>query len=183
MTDAVPERAAAPNANVGAPEIRAIRPAEADRLGALIVDAYRRVTGAPEEPAYEDELRDVATRARESTVLVALVDGDVVGGVTYVSGPEDPYAELLSAGEAGIRMLAVDPSVQGHGIGRALVQACIDRAQQAGCRRVVLHTTPWMTRAQHLYEDIGFRRVPDIDWQPLPEVPLLGYAIDLTPAG
>lgn len=179
MTEATPEPGPRASRSGGSVEIRPIRSTEAERLGQIIVEAYRLVPGSPEAPAYEDELRDVATRAARSTVLVAVVGGSIVGGVTYVSGPEDPYAELLGAGDAGIRMLAVDPAAQGVGIGRALVEACIDRAQGAGRVRLVLHTTPWMTRAQRLYESIGFRRVPEIDWRPLPHVQLMGYALDL----
>lgn len=159
--------------------IRPVRPEEAGLLGAIIVEAYRELPGAPSEPEYEAELRDVATRAATSTVLVAVLDSALVGGVTYVSGPEDPYAEMVGDGEAAIRMLAVDPGAQGMGIGRALVEECIARARASGRRRVVLHTTPWMTTAQRLYDGLGFRRVPEMDWHPLPEVPLLGYALDL----
>jgi ribosomal protein S18 acetylase RimI-like enzyme len=96
-----------------------------------------------------------------------------------VSGPDDPYSEELSEGEAGIRMLAVDPARHGRGIGRALTLACVERAQAAGRRRVVLHTSDWMAAAKHLYESLGFERDTAIDFSPAPGIDLIGYAFEL----
>jgi ribosomal protein S18 acetylase RimI-like enzyme len=36
-----------------------------------------------------------------------------------------------------------------------------------------------MTSAQRLYERLGFRRDPDHDWSPAPDILLLGYVLDL----
>jgi ribosomal protein S18 acetylase RimI-like enzyme len=163
--------------------IRPIRPEEFEALGELIVAAYRQVSvRLASEDAYYRQLRDVATRARTSCVLVATTpDGRLLGGVTYVSGPDDPYSEELAEGEAGMRMLAVDPLGQGRGVGRALAQACLDRAREAGRRRLVLHTGHWMPAAVHLYESMGFERVPELDFTPVPGVNLLAYAFELRP--
>ena len=163
------------------PLIRPIRPDEFSALGALTVAAYHSLpTEMPHQQIYDGRLRDVATRAQTSCVLVAVgPGGELLGGATYVSGPEDPYSEELNQGEAGIRMLAVDPVCHGRGVGRALTLACIDRARSAGRRRVVLHTGDWMPAAKHLYESLGFHRVPAVDFSPAPGIDLLGYALDL----
>ena len=104
---------------------------------------------------------------------------EVVGCVTFVPDASSPWAELLEAGEAGMRMLAVRPDAQGRGIGRALVDACVTRARALGRAALILHTTPWMTAAHHLYEGAGFVRFPSRDWNPLPEVPLRAYRLEL----
>lgn len=163
------------------PLIRPVRPDEFTALGELTVAAYHSLpTDMPHQQAYDERLRDVATRARTSCVLVAVGPaGELLGGATYVSGPEDPYSEALNEGEAGIRMLAVDPARHGRGVGRALTLACIERARVAGRHRVVLHTGEWMPAARHIYESLGFRRVPAIDFSPAPGIDLLGYALDL----
>src|SRR5450759_4689658 len=84
--------------------IREAWPEEHARLGELVVAAYRSL---PEfdEPDYEPELRDVARRAREAVVLLATDDvGEALFGcVTYVPGPDSPWAELLEPGEAARR--------------------------------------------------------------------------------
>ena len=81
--------------------------------------------------------------------------------------------------EAAFRMLVVDPAVQGGGVGRLLVEECLDRARAAGKRRMVLSTDPRMTAAHRLYGRLGFTRLPDRDWSPVPGIDLLVYARDL----
>ena len=163
------------------PLIRPVRPDEFVALGELTVAAYHSLpTEMPHQQIYDEQLRDVATRAATSCVLVAIgAAGELLGGVTYVSGPEDPYSEELSEGEAGIRMLAVEPARHGRGVGRALTQACIELASAASRRRLVLHTGDQMAAAKHLYESIGFRREPAIDFSPAPDIDLIGYVLDL----
>ena len=158
--------------------IREIRPEEYEALGDLTVAAYLTV-GAEGYPDYLAFIRDVAARAAACPTLVAVDDGRVIGGVTYVPGPGTPYSEVETAEDAGFRMLAVDPTAQSRGAGRMLVEACIARARGEGKKRIVLLTTEPMVAAQHLYERLGFHRAPELDWRPEPNVALLGFALDL----
>jgi len=161
--------------------IRPVEPSEYETLGELTVVAYHDVApDMPHQDAYDAELRDVERRARTSCVLVAVAqDGHVLGGVTYVAGPDDPYSEELHDDEAGMRMLAVDPASQRRGVGRALTVECLRRARAAGKRRLVLHTGPWMPGAIRLYESLGFVRDPSIDFSPVPGIDLLAYVFAL----
>ena len=56
-------------------------------------------------------------------------------------------------------MLVVDPAYRGHGVGRALTNACIRRAERDGASRVALHTSPIMEVALAMYRRMGFERV------------------------
>jgi ribosomal protein S18 acetylase RimI-like enzyme len=76
-------------------------------------------------------------------------------------------------------MLVVDPAVRGRGVGDLLVGACLDRARAAGKRRMVLSTDPRMGAAHRLYERLGFTRLTERDWSPLPGVNLLAYVLEL----
>ena len=76
-------------------------------------------------------------------------------------------------------MLVVDPEARGRGIGELLVTACLELARAAGKRRMVLSTDPRMTAAHRLYERMGFRRLAERDWSPMPGVDLLVYSRDL----
>jgi ribosomal protein S18 acetylase RimI-like enzyme len=161
-------------------QVRAVLPDEYARAGRLVVAAYRALPGAHLSGDYAAELADVERRAKGAEVLVALQDdGALVGCVTFVGDPASPWAELLEPGEAGIRMLAVDPSEQRHGVGQLLVAECIGRAREVARTSLLLHTTPWMTAAQRLYERSGFERFPARDWMAIPEVPLLAYRLVL----
>ncbi len=162
-------------------DIRPVRPEEHQALGDLTVAAYVAIDPAVvDDDDYAGELRDVAGRAADAEVLVA-VDGSgtVLGGVTYVPGPDSPWAEFSEADGAGIRMLAVAPEAQGRGIGEALSRACVDRARCAGRSQIVLHSTDRMTIAHRLYERMGFARDASLDWEPLPGFWLRGFRLRL----
>lgn len=164
--------------------IRPVSPEEYEALGDLTVAAYHAIPFVmPHQDVYDVELRNVARRAERSCVVVAVTPaGELLGGVTYVSGPDDPYSEELHEGEAGIRMLAVDPARHSRGVGRGLTAWCLARARSAGRRRLVLHTGTWMPAAILLYERMGFRRVPELDFAPAPGIELIAYAYDLSAA-
>ena len=152
-----------------------------ERLGEIVVAAYDAVGALEGDDDYVPELRDVARRVREAVVFAALDEagGAPLGCATYVPGPENAWAEHLREGEASIRMLAVDPSAQGRGIGTALVEACLARAHADGRRAVFLHSLAVMTGAQRIYERFGFRRVPDRDWV-FPDFVLMGFVLELS---
>jgi ribosomal protein S18 acetylase RimI-like enzyme len=162
-------------------EVREVRSDEYEQAGAVVVAAYRNLPGAHMSDGYARELANVRQRAVEAEVLVAVADrnGQLFGCVTFVPDATSPWAEGVEEDEAAIRMLAVDPAAQGRGVGRALVDACLDRARARGRSGVFLHSTPWMQAAHHLYASAGFVRVPPRDWLPHPEVPLLAFRRDL----
>jgi GNAT superfamily N-acetyltransferase len=130
----------------------------------------------PSWARYLAEMADAAARAADGVLLVALEpDGRVVGTVTLYLGPGSMQ---WRPGDAMFRLLAVDPPARGRGIGRALFQACLDRARAAGKRRMALHTTAWMPTARAMYERAGFEREPEGDLH-LPGVEIIAYAADL----
>jgi ribosomal protein S18 acetylase RimI-like enzyme len=155
-----------------------VEPATPDdfaRIAELTGSVYRDEGLAPED--YQRELRDVAGRADRAELLVARDGGAVVGSVALVLSGE--FGEITdSDDEAAFRMLVVDPAAQGRGIGELLVRTCLERARAAGKRRMVLSTDRRMTAAQRLYERLGLTRLPERDWQPVPDIDLLVYAVD-----
>lgn len=157
--------------------VRDALPVEYEAVGRIVAEAFRTdgQLDAPESASYADVLRDVASRADAAEILVALDDGVVVGGVTFVPHG-GPLAEVARAGEAEIRMLGVAPDAQGRGAGTALMQECLARA--AGARRVVLSTRTVAHSSQRLYERLGFVRDPTRDWALAPGVGLLCYVLD-----
>jgi ribosomal protein S18 acetylase RimI-like enzyme len=59
------------------------------------------------------------------------------------------------------------------------VTTCLERARSAGKSRMVLSTDPRMAAAHRLYGRLGFSRLPERDWSPIPGVELMVYARDL----
>lgn len=168
--------------------VRVARPEEYDAVGALTARVYVDAEFLPEDSFYLKELRDAARRAGEADLLVAEAAEDdeaagsgILGSVTYCAAGS-PWAELAGPGEAEFRMLVVDPAIRGRGIGTALVGECLRRARATGSTAVRLSTQHDMVAAHRLYDRFGFRRTPDRDWSPAPEVALITYAVDLTAA-
>lgn len=158
-------------------QIRLIEPGELDAVADLTVAVYRAEGLCYDE--YEPSLRDVRSRASTATVLVAVQDGRVVGAVT-VATRLGPWAEQAVPGEAVIRMLVVDPPARGSGVGAALMRACEHAARAAGCRLVRLSSHDG-SRSHRLYEQLGFRRVPALDWSAREGVVLRAFALPLVP--
>ncbi|NJC70927.1 GNAT family N-acetyltransferase [Planosporangium thailandense] len=154
--------------------VRVARPDEYDEIGRLTVLAYDKAGQLGGEIGYERTLADVAGRADEGDVLVAVDEstGRLLGSVTFVL-PGSRYSELARADEAEFRMLAVDPEEQGRGVGRLLVGECLRRAAGAGCAAVVICYRDFVAAAEGLYSGLGFQRLPERDWSPMPGVNLL----------
>ena len=166
-------------------EIRPVRSNEYRTVGDLTVAAFAGLEGSGDLGEYADTLREVAQRDAAALVLVAVErgdggdGGDVLGSVTYVGSPDNPFAEDLRPGEVGIRMLAVAPAAQGRGVGRGLTEACLAVARDADVARVVLHSTPWMVVAHRLYGSLGFVRRPERDVMIREDLTLMAFALDL----
>jgi GNAT superfamily N-acetyltransferase len=144
--------------------IRPVRPEECEALGLLTVRAYRQLAGDLPLGDYEQVLSNVAARLVDCDILVAVNDDDVLmGGVTYVPGPHTSMSEFDDEGAAGVRHLAVDPSQQGSGAGRALIDAVIAHARVERRARLRLHSTQPMVVARAMYERLGFVRAEQFD--------------------
>ncbi|AIA05838.1 GNAT family N-acetyltransferase [Streptomyces noursei] len=162
--------------------IRPVRPAEYETVGDLVTEVYLAdglLKGGADDP-YAAVLRKVAHRAEHAEVLVAVggADGALLGAVTFAPHGS-PYAELAGPGEAEFRMLAVRAAGRGHGVGAALVRACLARARESGLRAMVLSSQAHLLPAHRLYRRLGFARAAERDWVPVPGVTLWAFAREL----
>ena len=158
-----------------------VRPADRSELaavGRLTLEAYVANGYVVEDDFYAAHLLDAAARADDAELLVAELDGDLVGTVTFC--PEgSSFCEVAGPGEGEFRMLAVAPSARRQGAAEALVAACVGRSRSLGYSAVVLSSLPVQVEAHRLYGRLGFRRTPDKDWSPAPGVDLTGFRLDL----
>ena len=103
-------------------ELRRIRPEEYHRAGEVCVAAYEPFFDGAED-FYRDQVSNVALRDSEAQVWVAVDDDAILGCVTYCP-PGSAWREISREDEGEFRMLSVDPSARGRGVGTALATLC-----------------------------------------------------------
>lgn len=164
--------------------IRLAQGSEVERARDILRAAYAQYKSEipPENwELYSADILDLEARAAASELLVAELDGEIISCVSYyppgaeVAYPSPTFSETWPGDWAAFRLLAVDPSAQGKGIGRAMTEACIERARAAEALALGLHTTEPMSRARAMYERMGFERIARYDFQPSPEVLVEAY--------
>ncbi len=143
-------------------EIGEALPSHLPLIGELTLRAYEPVLPNLYAGGYAEELSDMTARSEQATLLVALFGGFVVGGVTYIEDESSALYEFDEPG-ASFRHLAVDPSAQGLGAGRALVGECVRRAIDRGAGQILIHSSEAMVSAVAIYERFGFERDPSLD--------------------
>lgn len=115
------------------------------RLTELVDAAYgpfvERI-GRPPRPMTDDYEEVV----RDKKVIVAESDGEIVALL------------VLEVTEEGflVNNVAVDPSLQGSGVGRALLERAEDEARSAGFESIYLYTHEAATENLEMYARVGY---------------------------
>jgi DNA-binding MarR family transcriptional regulator/GNAT superfamily N-acetyltransferase len=96
--------------------------------------------------------------AKREACWIAERDGQNVGCVFLVQARNDKTGKI-ERGLAQLRLLIVEPSARGLGIGARLVAECERFARNAGYRRIKLWTQSTLLAARAIYARAGYRLV------------------------
>lgn len=139
------------------PVVREYLPNDSAQVNALALLAFERFKDAYHDwPAFRAKIGNMSALADVGEVIVAKVEGQIVGAVAYV-GRGVPKAEFFRTEWPIMRMLVVAPDFRGRGIGRALAQECLRRARREGASVFALHTSELMYVALPMYKRMGFK--------------------------
>lgn len=87
--------------------------------------------------------------------------GKIVGSAFLI--PHGNPDKWFQSDWAYIRLVAVHSDYKGKGIGKQLIQLCIDAATSAGEKTIALHTSEFQNAARHIYDSMGFIKLMDLE--------------------
>ncbi len=135
------------------------RPAREDDLPALVqmladdlLGQEREDPGLPLRSSYLDAFRAIDVDPNNE-ILVALLDGDVVGMLQLTFTPSISF---MGSWRATIESVRTRSDLRGLGIGTALMDCAVARARERECGMVQLTTNRARPEARRFYERLGF---------------------------
>jgi DNA-binding MarR family transcriptional regulator/N-acetylglutamate synthase-like GNAT family acetyltransferase len=108
------------------------------------------------DSSFEGLVAEVAAKflssfdASRERCWIAEIDGAQVGSIFLVRHTDEV---------AKLRLLLVDPTGRGQGLGQRLVAECVAFARQCGYRKITLWTQSILVAARRIYQDAGFVQV------------------------
>jgi GNAT superfamily N-acetyltransferase len=105
-------------------------------------------------------------RCESGTCIVAEIDGEIVGTVTFYNPAQTEHSEWYDRPEvASFGQFAVEPAMQGHGIGRLLMDEVERLAWESGAAEIACDTAEGASHLIEMYSRRGYRIVGTVDWR------------------
>jgi putative acetyltransferase len=137
--------------------IRYIQTEDDKSLALIIRNALAEFKANKPGTVYFDETTDHLSEvfmATGSVYFVATLNNEIIGG-----GGIYPTTNL-DEGTCELVKLYLSPAGRGKGIGKLLMEKCLNAAKELGYKKVYLETMPELTIAIPMYEKFGFTYLP-----------------------
>jgi DNA-binding MarR family transcriptional regulator/GNAT superfamily N-acetyltransferase len=138
------------------------------RVGDMGWVVYSEALGYAEQFGWDESFEALVARivdefltkfdSAKERCWIAEIDGRPVGHIFLVKHP-DQHPDQPNT--AKLRLLFVDSSARGMGLGDALVKECVRFARTAGYKKVVLWTQSILVAAHRIYQRAGFKLVKE----------------------
>jgi len=133
--------------------IRTILPSDNEALASIVRSSLAEFGANRPGTVYYDDTTDhlyEMFQAPNSIYFVALVNEDIVGG-----GGIFPSAGL-AADTCELVKMYLKKTARGSGLGKLLIEKCIDFAATSGYKKIYLESMPELKKALGIYEKFGF---------------------------
>ena len=133
--------------------IRTIEPGDDVILARIIRDTLKEFKANKPGTVYFDETTDHLSevfKASSSIYFVVEFDGTILGGAGIYP------TQNLDEGTCELVKLYLAANARGKGVGKLLMEKCIDAAKALGYKKIYLETMPELTVAIPMYEKYGF---------------------------
>ncbi len=157
--------------------IREASPEEWEAIEHLVKEAYREFQTLTPEKAWEAWMVNITQEVHSGAgvFLVAEEGGRLLGAIKFLPDASQAALGHWPPGVGSMRLLAVRPEARGRGVGTLLLEECLRRARELKLPGLFFYTGTFMTAARRLYEQLGFQRVPEYDYDPGP----IAYHLEL----
>lgn len=133
--------------------IRNIQPSDNPFLAKIVKDTLAEFGANRPNTVYYDATTDALYelfQEKGATYFVAELNGEIVGGggIYPTDGLPEDTCELVK--------MYLLPQARGSGLGRILIEKCIDTAKEYGYKQIYLESMPELKQALKVYAKFGF---------------------------
>ena len=138
-------------------QIRTIQPSDNGTLAEIIRSTLTEFGANHPGTVYFDSATDALSELftkEQSIYYVAVIDGQIVGGggIFPTQGLPADTCELVK--------MYLLPEARGKGLGRLIIEHCLEKAKESGFRNVYIESMPELKLALQVYEKFVFEYLP-----------------------
>lgn len=149
--------------------IRPLRPDDSlEEITSLLHRAYKKNAELDIHFVASHQTPDVTQeRLDQGTAFIAELEGRIVGTITLTFPIDVPHAEYMTDKPlASFGQFAVEPNLQGAGLGRKLIQTVENEAKRLGAQEICLDTAQPADHLISYYQKLGYEIRAEADWRP-----------------